>query len=328
MREVGRVGLTSNISSGFQATAGRRQLRRVWTLPALTLLRAFSYGLFRPGSVQNAGVFWILQAVVQWGPSPLAGFPASWTPWQGPWWSLLEGRLSQALCFIFCFVALVISPCLAGWDKPALVEFVSRGYQEQRSCGQHHLAGQLHVEMPVVGLCSFSGGEHAGQRQRNAKNPINDCPIGTGSWILLWSGRESLAGSGQSCWGRGDFESAEATLEQGMEKVTAGLFRCFPEGRGGPDWRLSFRSVTCGPWWAFGVSSRDSKRKEALSRTVARCLKACVQSVFVCEGVCFLSCKSLGWKLGAAFAVVPGGRWSHSYQACRDGLGPNRGVSI
>lgn len=197
MKGVGRVGLTSNSCSGFLATAGRRHLLRVWTLPVLTFVRAFSCGLFRPGGVRDTGVFRILQAVVQWGPSPFAGFPASWAPWQGPRWSLLEGRLSQALCFIFCFVALFLSSRVRGWGRPGLVEFVSRSYQEQRSCGQHHLAGQLHIQMPVVGLCSFSGGEHAGQGQRNAKNPINDCPIGTGSWILLWSGRESLAGSGQ-----------------------------------------------------------------------------------------------------------------------------------
>lgn len=204
-REVGRVGLTSNSCSGFLATARRRHLLRVRALPALILTRAFSCGLLRPGSDQDAGVSCIFQGAVQWAPSPLAGLPASWTPWQGPWWSPLEGRLPQALCFIFCFVALVISPRLPGRDRPGLVESVSCSYQEQRSCGQHHLAGQLHVQMPVLGLCSCSGGEHAGWGQRNAKNPINDCPIGTSSWIVLRSGSASLAGSGQlRCWSRGD----------------------------------------------------------------------------------------------------------------------------
>lgn len=213
MREVGRVGLTSNSCSGFLATAGWRHLLRTWALPSLILIRAFSCGLPRSGSDQLAGVSWVLQAAVQWGPSPLAGLPASWPPWWGPWRSPLEGSSPQALRFIFRFVALAISPRLPSRGRPGLVEFVSRRYQEQRSCGQHQPAGQLHVQMPVLSVYSGSGGKHAGQGQRNAKNPINDCPIGASSWILLRSGRESLAGSGQlSCWSRGDFELAGVAL--------------------------------------------------------------------------------------------------------------------
>lgn len=63
-------------------------------------------------------------------------------------------------------------------------------------------------------------------------------------------------------------------MGQGMAKVAAGLFGSLPERRQGPDWRgPSFRSVTCSPW-REGVSNRDSKRKESLSRTVTRCLEA------------------------------------------------------
>lgn len=319
MREVGRAGLTSNSCSRFfLATAGRRHLLRVWALPSLILTGAFPCGLPRSGGDQLAGVSRVLQAAVQWGPSPLAGLPASCPSWQGPRRSPLEGSLPPALCVIIC---LVISPCLPSWGRPGPVEFVSRSHQEQRSCGQHHLAGQLHVQMPVVGLCSSSGGKHAGQGQRNAKNLINDCPIRTSSWILLPSGRESLASSGQlSSWSRGDFVLAEVALGQGMVKVTGSLDLSLKLGDRGSNLRLSSRSASCRGWREY---QRGRKLREDLSPDTWKR----VQLDSVCSVFVFSFANAWVGGLGS-FCRGSWGRWSHRSWASRDGPGPNRGVNI